>query len=79
LSYAPFAWVQLRPWGTLRTSLRVMGDCSCCSREAALQNHRTGRMRIPIKNITQAVTMLPTLGRPGYSRRGLVEGLQERC
>src|SRR5580704_11116541 len=37
-----------------------MGDCSYCSREAAVRNHRIGRMRLPMKNITQPLVIAPT-------------------
>jgi hypothetical protein len=58
LSYAPACGFSFALGSSARLR-RAMGDCSCCSREAALRNHRVGRMRIPMKNITQPVTMLP--------------------
>ena len=57
LSYAPVCGFAS---GDAATSLRTIGDS--CSRDAALRIHRIGRMRVPMKNITQPVTLVPTLG-----------------
>jgi hypothetical protein len=60
LSYAPVCGFQLRSW-EFRIMVAGMGDCSYCSREAAFRNHRIGRMRLPIMNITQPLIIVPTV------------------
>jgi hypothetical protein len=60
LSYAPVCGFQLRSW-EFRIMVAGMGDCSYCSREAAFRNHRIGRMRLPITNITQPLIIAPTV------------------